>query len=56
MNTEKWQAAYHSAVLEVDREKMPERMLLHVRRLATACRACTVTPTITRRESKSRMR
>jgi len=31
-------------------------LLLHVRRLATACRACTVTPTITRRESKSRMR
>jgi hypothetical protein len=27
MSTEEWQAAYHSAVLEVDREKMPERIV-----------------------------
>ena len=27
MHTEKWETAYHSAVLEVDRQKMPERII-----------------------------
>ena len=27
MNTENWEAAYHRAVLEVDRQRMPERIV-----------------------------
>ncbi len=27
MHTEKWEATYHRAVLEVDRQRMPERIV-----------------------------
>jgi hypothetical protein len=52
----KWEEVCHRAVLEVDREKMPERIVAARQAIGSRSQGLYGNPTIRKRDSKSRMR